>query len=482
MATEINIGTDDAQAWADKSNVAIAQVDATNAGKQRPLKVVNIGDSNVAGFGGEEHISDYLAVANPSWSVVNEGVGGDSTVDIIARLATIYTKFDPAYYNVATVLTGLNDEFDGIVTGDVFTNLTTIVTGLLANGCNEVFLMPYFKGIIPTNNDYYRGNYLDTLNDLIKENEPAGNYSLIDPVYILSDSEGVMLSKYWRTYNGSPNGTGGADYHLSELGNYVVAQVMSDVINGNYEAAGSKGGAVNYPSINGGHLSHGVNCPADGCINSFDCVNYFSGDNPDDTQFVDDVGSGTTTLPTGITLEWDDVLGDGQYAFDGSGTAKVLVPLSNPQKFTVSMWVKANSTTKMTPFGGKIISSSTALDVNLSNSANEWFYSVVYGTASISVKEQNTIRYLNPVTEWNHIILEIDKSNNGMTQWVNGQVLSFVTDANIGTSNDFTQGIIGANSAGTQPFAGKMKHIAIFDRLLNSVEREKLFTQSKPLG
>jgi acyl-CoA thioesterase I len=122
-------------------------------------EVLFLGDSLTAGYGVDER-SAFPAIVQAAWkrrgipyNAVNEGVSGDTTADVIARL-----DISRAPRVELTVLEiGANDAFQAVPVPQIEANISRIVRTLKDCGSRVVLSSMYFgEGFLPAGNEYTR--------------------------------------------------------------------------------------------------------------------------------------------------------------------------------------------------------------------------------------------------------------------------------------------------------------------------------------
>lgn len=103
--------------------------------------VVVFGDSLTAGVGASNASDSYGAYLAQSLgvTVVNKGVGGDTTIRALKRLQSDVLNLSPRP-EIAIILLGGNDLFDGIPQADTEKNLNTIIEQIQAKGIKVILL------------------------------------------------------------------------------------------------------------------------------------------------------------------------------------------------------------------------------------------------------------------------------------------------------------------------------------------------------
>jgi acyl-CoA thioesterase-1 len=121
--------------------------------------IVFLGDSLTAGYGVDER-SAFPALIQAAWkrrgipyTAVNEGLSGDTTADVIARMDA--SRGPRVELTVLEI--GANDAFQAVPVRQVETNLSRIVRTLKDCGSRVVLSSMYFgEGFLPAGSEYTR--------------------------------------------------------------------------------------------------------------------------------------------------------------------------------------------------------------------------------------------------------------------------------------------------------------------------------------
>lgn len=122
-------------------------------------EVVFLGDSLTAGHGVDER-SAFPSIIQAAWTrravrytAINEGVSGDTTANVIARLDA--SRAPGAELTVLEI--GANDAFQAVPVPQVEANLSRIIRTLRAGGCRVALCSMYFEeGFLPAGGEYTR--------------------------------------------------------------------------------------------------------------------------------------------------------------------------------------------------------------------------------------------------------------------------------------------------------------------------------------
>ena len=123
------------------------------------VEVVFLGDSLTAGYGVDAR-SAFPSIIQAAWTrrgirytAVNEGVSGDTTADVVARLGT--SRGPGAELTVLEI--GANDAFQAVPVPQVQANLSRIIRTLKAGGSRVVLCSIHFgDGFLPAGDEYTR--------------------------------------------------------------------------------------------------------------------------------------------------------------------------------------------------------------------------------------------------------------------------------------------------------------------------------------
>ncbi len=125
--------------------------------KSRPIKVVGIGDSTTAGTPGflsqleappngrgnpESQYSYWIMKLHPNWTVLNRGVNGQRSDEILRRLPRDVLLEKPDY---VIILAGVNDVYQRRTAESVKSNLAAMYSGAMNAGIRVVAatVLPY---------------------------------------------------------------------------------------------------------------------------------------------------------------------------------------------------------------------------------------------------------------------------------------------------------------------------------------------------
>lgn len=167
-------------------------------------KIVFIGDSITQCFDLKKHF--------PSFNIINEGLSGNTTIDILSRLDDSLFKHQP---DVVFLLIGTNDlELTSLTADEIIFNIKLIIN-LIKQQLKEVDL--YVQSIYPVDYNIKPFSVGKRKNkDIIYINNAIKNIkdiTYIDMHKMLKDDSGKLNKLY--TYDG---------LHMSELGYEVIKE------------------------------------------------------------------------------------------------------------------------------------------------------------------------------------------------------------------------------------------------------------------
>jgi acyl-CoA thioesterase-1 len=180
--------------------------------------VVFLGDSITAGYGLEERMA-FPSLVQAAWKrlgvpyqAVNEGVSGDKTDDVLARLES--SRGPSAELTVLEI--GANDAFWAVPVAQVEANLVRIIRALLRGGSRVVLAPMWFEEwFLPAGPDYVR--------------EFNGLYERV------GKAEGVpVLPPLLRSLFGEPAAWLADGIHPSEAGHQLIARDLLADLNGEW--------------------------------------------------------------------------------------------------------------------------------------------------------------------------------------------------------------------------------------------------------
>ena len=180
-------------------------------------------DENIVFFG--DSITNKYKVEEffPNSHVVNSGISGDKSSDLIERLDDVY-KYNPSK---VFLLIGINDLNNDVDQDEILNNIQKIVNGIKTN---RKYTKIYIESVYPINrNSFNEKDYSfneDITNDTIKDfNNKLKNLCKENKInYVnvydnLLDSDGNLKDIY--TVEG---------LHLNDLGYYKVTNVLKEYL------------------------------------------------------------------------------------------------------------------------------------------------------------------------------------------------------------------------------------------------------------
>lgn len=184
-------------------------------------------DENIVFFGdsitNKYNVSEFF----PSSYVVNSGISGDKTEDLLDRIDDDVYKYNPSK---VFLLIGINDLNHGIDEDDIIDNIQKIVNGIKTNRKNTKI---YIESIYPINRNTLNSKEYEFNNDITNDRLKKINFRIkklceendieyIDIFSKLLDDEGNLKESY--TIEG---------LHLNDLGYFKVTNELNKYINKN---------------------------------------------------------------------------------------------------------------------------------------------------------------------------------------------------------------------------------------------------------
>ena len=184
--------------------------------KVQDENIVFFGDSITKGYNVKEFYDEYR--------VVNSGISGNKTEDLINRIDNDLYNFNPS---LVIIQIGTNDLRAGIKDEDIIKNLKTIIKGIRKNRKNANILI---ESVYPINRSIYEDDWNNASPDytnkhIIKLNKEIKllckneNIKYIDVYPKLLDNNNNLKEVY--TKDG---------LHLTDLGYYKVTRVIKEYI------------------------------------------------------------------------------------------------------------------------------------------------------------------------------------------------------------------------------------------------------------
>jgi len=174
--------------WSNKDNVfkRIIEVRADRLHSQfemfssEPAKVVFLGDSITEGGLWNELL--------PGVDVVNRGVGGNATGDLLGRIDQVF-KLQPEKLFLMIGVNDLNRKFGPDVARSNYIELFDLIDKNIPEA--EI----YIQSVLPVNDDWkiIDNTHIPTLNAALKGHASQRGYTFIDLHAVFSDSDGQLL-------------------------------------------------------------------------------------------------------------------------------------------------------------------------------------------------------------------------------------------------------------------------------------------------
>jgi len=179
-------------------------------------------DENVVFFG--DSITDQYVVEKyyPKRNVINSGISGNKTEDLINRIDEDVYKYNPSK---VFLLIGINDLCTNVEEKDILFNIQTIINGIKSNRKDATI---YVESIFPVNTQkmaatdyiYCRqmdNNRIKSINKKIKKMCVESGVNYIDVYSKLVDDEGYLKELYTKE-----------GLHLNNLGYLKVTSVLNE--------------------------------------------------------------------------------------------------------------------------------------------------------------------------------------------------------------------------------------------------------------
>ena len=176
--------------------------------KLKSLRVVGLGDSTTAGTPAflspleappdgrgdpESQYAYWMMKLHPEWLVLNRGINGERSDQVLARLQRDVIDAKPDY---AIILAGVNDVYQGFPTEHTKQNLTLIYNSTLLEG-----IIPVAATILPYNTMSKQAHdSINKLNDWIKSTAESMKFPFCDTY------AAVVESDHPDKLRGSPDG------------------------------------------------------------------------------------------------------------------------------------------------------------------------------------------------------------------------------------------------------------------------------------
>lgn len=179
----------------------------------------NYNDENIIFFGDSITEQYDLSKYYPKNNVINSGISGNKTEDLIDRIKNDVYKYNPSK---VFILIGANDLNNDIYNDDILFNIQTIINGIKTNRKSAKI---YVESIYPINTKIK--DFPNTSNEEIKKMNKKieiicdeSNVTYIDVYSMLVDKSGDLKELY--TKDG---------LHLSNLGYLKVTSILDKYVN-----------------------------------------------------------------------------------------------------------------------------------------------------------------------------------------------------------------------------------------------------------
>src|SRR5574344_42537 len=193
-----------------------------NNNKIEQVKVIT--DQNIVFFGDSITYGYNINEFFPNTNVINSGINGNRTSDLISRIDNDVYRYNPSK---VIVLIGINDLAAGISQDDITNNIQTIINGIKLN---RSYSKIYIESVYPINRNVFDSKGFtfnkDISNDTIKELNAKIESLCIenDVTYInvydsLTDVDGNLKESYTKE-----------GLHLTDLGYFKVTKVLENYI------------------------------------------------------------------------------------------------------------------------------------------------------------------------------------------------------------------------------------------------------------
>jgi lysophospholipase L1-like esterase len=161
----------------------------------RSLKIVGLGDSTTAGTPGyrspleappdgagnvESQYAYWMARIHPEWKVLNRGINGERSDEILRRFGRDVINERPDY---VIILAGVNDIYQGRPSGAVISNLTIMYRSATASGVRVVAstILPYHSM------NHRQASAVREVNSWVKESARIGRLTYCDTNALVRD-------------------------------------------------------------------------------------------------------------------------------------------------------------------------------------------------------------------------------------------------------------------------------------------------------
>lgn len=177
-------------------------------------------DENIVFFG--DSITNKYNVNEfyPNHHVVNSGISGDRSDDLLERIEDDVYRFNPSK---VFILIGINDLNHDYTQEEILDNIQKIVNGIKTNRPNALIYIesvyPINKDILSDFNEEVDNDTIKKFNDKLKLLSINNNTNYIDVSSHLVDESGSLKENY--TYDG---------LHLNDLGYFKVTMAISKYV------------------------------------------------------------------------------------------------------------------------------------------------------------------------------------------------------------------------------------------------------------
>lgn len=169
--------------------------------------IIFFGDSITAGYDLNKYYSNK--------HIVNKGIGGNKTDDLLNRIETDVLQYNPSK---VILLIGINDLIHGVDSDDILLNIESIINEIQLNRPKTKI---YIESIYPVgvNRKDVDNKAIKDLNIKIKKLCKLSDVIYINVFDHLIDKEGNLKKTYTRD-----------DLHLTNLGYLKVTSVLSEYV------------------------------------------------------------------------------------------------------------------------------------------------------------------------------------------------------------------------------------------------------------
>lgn len=203
-----------------------------------------------------------------------------------------------------------------------------------------------------------------------------------------------------------------------------------------------------------------------------DAITSYSFDVDDGATTADDSGNGNTGDVYGATYITDNliILNTGAFSFDGTDDyIDSNTPTTGLTDFTISVWAKSDDITQTKKVVGNYDGTGAYVFIGHHGSFGWVFESRDSNSITVSGITSNSRD-----TDWHHLVLVRDSTNNFMRLYVDNVLVQDETDTRTGNleSNDW---IIGSFTDSSDFFAGDEEQFIYYDRPLTTSEISELW-------